>query len=83
VTGEVTFFTLGWIPDSLLRGLSDDENATYDGHYVDLNIYGTVNFTRNIGVQAGFRSWDLGYLVEKDTGTFKLRGLFFGVVARY
>ena len=83
VTGEVTFFTLGWIPDSLLRGLSDDENATYDGHYVDLNIYGTVNFTRNIGVQAGFRSFDLGYLVAKDTGTFKLRGLFFGVVARY
>jgi hypothetical protein len=83
VTGEVTFFSLGWIPDSLLSGLSDDENATYDGHYVDLNIYGTYNFTRNIGVQAGFRSFDLGYLVEKDTGTFKLRGLFFGFVARY
>jgi hypothetical protein len=83
VTGEVTFFSLGWIPDSLLSGLSDDENATYDGHYVDLNIYGTYNFTRNIGVQAGFRSFDLGYLVEKDTGTFKLRGVFFGVVARY
>jgi hypothetical protein len=83
VTGEVTFFTLGWIPDSLLRGLSDDDNATYDGHYVDFNIYGTYNFTRNVGVQAGYRSWDLGYLVEKDTGSFKLRGLFFGVVARY
>src|SRR5262245_14360831 len=83
VTGEVTFFTLGWIPDSLLRGLSDDDNATYDGHYVDFNIYGTYNFTRNVGVHAGYRSWDLGYLVEKDTGSFKLRGLFFGVVARY
>jgi hypothetical protein len=83
VTGEVTFFTIGWIPDTLLKGLSDDDDAFYGGHYVDLNIYGTFNFTNNIGVQAGYRSLDLGYLVDQDTGSFKLRGLFFGVVARY
>jgi hypothetical protein len=34
-------------------------------------------------VQLGYRSLDVGYLVKTDTGSFVLRGLFFGVVARY
>ena len=72
VTGEATFFKL---PDTI-----DDR---YGGHYVDIDIYGTVNFNNYIGAQAGYRSLDLGYLVKQDTGSFKLRGLYFGVIARY
>jgi hypothetical protein len=53
------------------------------GHYVDVNVYGTLNFTDNVGVQAGIRSFDVGYLVKTDSGSFNLTGLFFGVVARY
>ena len=36
-----------------------------------------------IGAQVGYRSFDLGYVVQDDTGSFELRGLYFGVVARY
>ena len=35
-----------------------------NGHYLDLNIYGTLNFTNNVGVQVGYRSFDVGYVVD-------------------
>jgi len=72
ITGEVTGFKL---PESLIKNTS--------GHYLDVNVYGTLNFTDNVGVQAGIRSFDVGYLVKTDTGSFTMTGLFFGVVARY
>lgn len=72
ITGELTGIK---VPDSV----SEDFKA----HYADLDIYGTVNFTNNIGAQVGYRSFDLGYVVQDDTGSFELRGLYFGVVARY
>ncbi len=77
ITGEVTGSTLGWLPTSLIQ---DNQ-----GHYVDYNIYGTWNIIKNVGIQGGYRSLDLGYVVNKnrDSGAFKLHGLFFGVVARY
>ena len=72
VTGELSAFK---IPDSI--------DNRYNAHYVDLNIYGTVNFTNNIGVKGGFRSRDVGYLIKSDSGSFVLKGLFFGAVLRY
>ena len=75
ITGEVTGFTLGWLPQSLTK------NTT--GHFADIDVYATVNFTNNIGVQGGFRSFDVGYGLKTDTGTFTLRGPYFGLVARY
>ena len=72
ITGELTGIK---IPDSI----SED----FRTHYADLDIYGTVNFTNNIGAQLGFRSFDVGYRVDQDTGSFTLKGLYFGVVARY
>lgn len=53
------------------------------GHYVDIDIYGTVNFTNNIGAQLGYRSLDLEFLVDGSAAHFKPKGLYFGVVARY
>ena len=72
ITGELTAFKL---PQDLVK----DVNA----HYVDFDLYGTVNFTNNIGAQIGYRSLDVGLVVDSDTGTFKMKGLYFGVVARY
>jgi hypothetical protein len=72
ITGEVTGLKL---PQKLI------EDTT--GHYLDVDVYGTVNFTNNVGVQVGYRSFDVGYVVDTDTGSFTLRGLFFGIVARY
>ncbi|HEX7139666.1 MAG TPA: hypothetical protein VF219_17570 [Vicinamibacterales bacterium] len=71
VTGEFTIFKAPTIQDH------------YSGHYADLNIYGTYNFTKNVGVQGGYRSMDFGYLVKQDTGALTLNGIYFGVVARY
>ena len=72
ITGEVTGVK---IPDSISK--------EYKAHYADVDIYGTLNFTNNIGVQGGFRSIDVGYHIDSDSGSFVLRGIYFGVVARY
>lgn len=71
ITGELTAFKLPSIEDK------------YSGHYVDLDIYGTVNFTNNVGVKGGFRSMNLGYLVKQDTGAFTMNGAYFSAVLRY
>jgi hypothetical protein len=72
ITGEFSFFK---IPDSV----SED----YKGKYYDFDLYGTVNFTDNFGAQAGYRSFNVYYKVEKDTGDLILKGLYFGGVARF
>lgn len=72
ITGEFSGLK---IPDSI--------SEEYKAHYADLDIYGTVNINRYIGGQIGFRTFDVGYLVEKDTGSFVLKGIYFGMVARY
>lgn len=72
MTLEVTAFDM---PDNAI-----DEGT---GHYTDVDFYGTYNFMRNVGAQFGWRSFDLGYIVDDDIGDFELRGLYFGVVARF
>lgn len=72
ITGELTGIK---IPDSVSK--------EYKAHYADLDIYGTLNFSNNIGVRGGYRSFDVGYHVDKDTGAFILQGIYFGLTARY
>jgi hypothetical protein len=72
ITGEVTGFRL---PENLVKNTH--------AHYVDVDVYGTLNFTNNVGAQVGYRSLDLGYVQDADTGTMKLKGMYFGLVARY
>jgi len=72
ITGELTGFKL---PKDLVKDTS--------AHFIDFDLYGTVNFTNNIGAQFGFRSLDVEYIAETDIGTFKEKGIYFGVVARY
>jgi hypothetical protein len=55
----------------------------YQAHYFDFDLYGTVNFNDYVGAQVGYRSLDLGYLIEGDLGDFKAKGLYFGAVVRY
>jgi hypothetical protein len=71
LTGEFTGIALPRISDK------------YDGHFYDFDIYGTVNFTNAVGVQLGYRSMDLEYQIENDSGDFLLRGWYFGGVARF
>jgi hypothetical protein len=72
ITGEFSFFKL---PESI--------NEDYKARYYDFDLYGTVNFNNNIGVQAGYRSLTVFYKVETDTGDLKMKGLYFGAVARF
>ena len=72
ITGEITGFKL---PENAIR---DTELR-----YIDVDFYGTLNFTNNLGAQVGYRSFDVSYLLKTDAGAFVLRGIYFGVVARY
>ncbi|HTL02315.1 MAG TPA: hypothetical protein VL243_08815 [Vicinamibacterales bacterium] len=63
------------IPDSI--------SPDYRAHYIDFDLYGTVNFNDYVGAQVGYRSLDVGYTIKKDMGTFVMRGLYFGGVVRY
>jgi hypothetical protein len=59
------------------------ESSRFHAKYYDFDFYGTVNFNDNLGAQAGYRSFDVLYKVNKDSGTMKLKGLYFGGVARF
>ena len=72
ITGELTGLK---IPDSI--------NKDYRAHYADFDLYSTLNFTNNFSAQVGYRSIDVGYLVKKDRGDFKLKGLYVTGVLRY
>jgi hypothetical protein len=58
-------------------------SSRYGGKYYDFDLYGTVNFSDNFGAQVGYRSLDVLYKVNKDNGTMKLKGLYFGGVTRF
>ena len=72
ITGEITGVDL---PASVSK--------TYNAHYADIDLYGTLNLTNNVGVQAGYRSLDVGYVLDTDSGSFVMRGLYVGAVLRY
>jgi hypothetical protein len=75
IAGEFTAFKL---PQGI-QGLAGGTEASY----FDWDINGTVNFTHNFGAQVGYRTLDLRYSVEKDNGQARLKGLYFGGVARF
>ena len=60
-----------------------DIDEDYGGSYFDFDIYGTVNFNDYVGAQGGYRSFDVFYKVEQDTGDMQVRGLYFGGVVRF
>jgi hypothetical protein len=74
ITGEFTGFKL---PQT--KGLLEG----YDGHWYDLDIYGTVNFTDHVGAQAGYRSIDVAFRKDQDSGTLLLKGPYFRGVVRF
>lgn len=53
------------------------------GRYVDYDLYGTVNFSNNGAVQAGYRSIDARYSLTDDSGSLKLKGYYFRAVVRF
>jgi len=72
ITGEFTGFK---VPDRL--------SEEFEASLYDFDIYATVSFGRNLGVQAGYRSLTAEYLVDEDAGELKLKGPYFGGVLRF
>ena len=72
ISGEFTLFRLP-------EGIDED----YRARYYDFDLYGTVNFNDYVGAQVGYRSLSVFYKVETDTGDLKMKGLYFGGVARF
>jgi hypothetical protein len=72
ITGELTGVKL---PKNLVKDTS--------AHFIDFDLYGTVNLTNHVGAQIGYRSLDVEYIANTDVGTFKEKGVYFGVVGRY
>jgi hypothetical protein len=48
--------------------IPDRVSMTYRAHYVDFDLYGTVNFNKYAGVQLGYRRLDVGYTIHQDQG---------------
>jgi hypothetical protein len=55
----------------------------YEAKYIDWDLYGTYNITKNFGVTAGYRVMDVMFLADQDGGTMNLKGLYFGGLARF
>ena len=69
ITGELT---------GLKFNVSDNE-----GTYVNFDLFGTVNFTNNFGVQAGYRDLKVDYVIDLDSGDLRLKGFTLGGVVRF
>jgi len=72
IGGEISFFR---VPDNL--------SEEYDGEYTDFDLYGTVNFTNNVGATVGYRSLDVFYRANSDQGSLTFKGLYFTGVVRF
>jgi hypothetical protein len=55
----------------------------WDGKYVDFDLYGTVNFGRNVGAHLGYRSIVVDYESTDDTANLRLKGPYFGANIRF
>ncbi len=74
ITGELT-------GSKVLNSLIDTDR--YDGHYLDYDVYGIVNFNNYVGAQVGYRSIDVNVEANRDSGTLKVKGLYFMGVVRF
>ena len=57
--------------------------SDFEAKFFDFDIYGTVSVGRNLGVQGGYRSLVVNYLVDDDRGDMKMKGPYVGAVARF
>ena len=58
-------------------------NTLYQTNYIDLDVYGTVNFSDGLGIQTGYRSLDLAYRFDEDAGSLTLEGWYVAGVVRF
>lgn len=74
LTAEFTGFKL---PGSI----AERENAA--GSYYEWDLYGTLNVSKNFGVQAGYRSLEVNFVKDLDYGDLRMNGLYALGVVRF
>ena len=72
ITGQVTLFDM---PDEVAED--------WNGDMYDIDVYGTVNLTNNFGITGGYRSLEIDYRVELDSGRIDLSGWYIGGAVRF
>ena len=55
----------------------------YEARLVDIDVYGTYNVTTAFGVNVGYRSVDLSYLFDRDSGNLRVEGVYFSGAFRF
>jgi hypothetical protein len=66
-----------------LTGIKIPNVQSFSGHYADVDVYATLNLTKRIGAQAGYRAMDVLFSSNGDTGSLTLKGAYVGGVLRY
>jgi hypothetical protein len=74
LTAEFTGFKL---PGSI----AERENAA--GSYYEWDLYGTLNVTKNFGVQGGYRSLEVNFVKDLDYGDLRMSGPYVLGVVRF
>ena len=63
--------------------LPRDAVKDYHGRYIDVDAYVTLNLSRHVGFNVGYRTIDVSYLIDRHTGDYRLGGVYASAVLRY
>lgn len=80
VTTEFTGFK---VPGFIGNRITDTLDNDFEAKMFDLDIYGTINLGRHVGVQVGYRSVTADYAVDEDSGDLAMKGTYFGGLIRF
>ena len=61
----------------------DKDGDVFDVKFFDFDINGTVFFGRHVGVTGGYKSVDVDYIIDDDSGDLKLKGPYLGGLLRF
>lgn len=64
-------------------GIKVPKQDTFEGKLTNIDIYGTIRAGRHVGIDVGYRTFDVDYLVDADSGTFKIKGPYLGGSVRF
>lgn len=81
ISGEFTGLRIpGFLGNFFEDAVGRDE---FDANAFDMDIYGTLNFGRHVGIQGGYRSVHVDYLADSDSGDLTMAGWYFGGLLRF
>ena len=66
-----------------LNRTDKDSGDVFEGKFYDFDIYATINLGKHLGVQGGYRSVDVHYIVDDDSGDLEMKGPYFGGALRF